>query len=58
VVLSLIGVIGVVLQFTGVTLMMFLGMGVIGEMAMPLLPIQISVAVWLIVKGFNDSKTK
>jgi len=52
--LAAIGLIGIVLQFIGVTLMMFLGYGTIGEMAMPLLPIQIAVAVWLMVKGFNE----
>ena len=56
--LAVIGVIGVTLQFTGVTLMMFLGYRPIGEMAMPLLPIQITVAIWLIVKGFNDRLPK
>lgn len=55
--LAVIGVIGVMLQFTGVTLMMFLGYNSIGEMAMPLLPIQITTAVWLIVKGFRTSGT-
>ena len=44
--------IGVISQFTGVTLMMFIGYPAIGPMAMPLLPIQITVAVWLIIKGF------
>lgn len=53
-VLSVIGVIGVALQFIGVTLMMLLGYRLIGQMAMPLLPIQITVAVWLIIKGFNN----
>jgi hypothetical protein len=53
-VLAVIGVIGVALQFIGVTLMMLLGYPSIGEMAMPLLPIQITVAVWLIIKGFNN----
>ena len=52
--LAAIGVIGVALQFIGVTLMMLLGYRSIGEMAMPLLPIQITVAVWLIIKGFKD----
>ena len=33
--------------------MMLTGYGVIGELAMPMLPVQIIVAVWLIVKGFN-----
>lgn len=53
-VLAVIGIIGVVLQFTGVTLMMILGYRLIGQMAMPLLPIQITVAVWLFIKGFNN----
>ena len=52
--LAALGLIGGVLQFIGVTLMMFLGYSAIGEMAMPLLPIQIAVAVWLMVKGFNE----
>lgn len=55
-VLAGIGILGVALQFTGVTLMMLLGYPLIGEMAMPLLPIQITVGVWLIVKGFRDRK--
>jgi hypothetical protein len=53
-----LGLLGVVLQFSGVTLMMFLGYRSIGELAMPLLPIQILVAVWLIIKGFNDPALK
>jgi len=57
-VLSVIGVIGVLLQFIGVTLMMLLGYRLIGQMAMPLLPIQITVGVWLIIKGFNNSALK
>lgn len=57
-VLALIGVIGVMSQFTGVTLMMFLGIPTIGQMAMPLLPIQIIVGVWLIIKGFNNNTLK
>ena len=52
--LATLGLIGIALQFTGVTLMMFLGYRVIGEMAMPMLPIQIAVAVWLMVKGFKE----
>jgi hypothetical protein len=51
--LAALGLIGIALQFTGVTLSAFLGYGMIGEMAMPLLPIQITVAVWLIVRRFN-----
>jgi hypothetical protein len=52
-VLAVIGIIGVALQFTGVTLMMLLGYPSISQLAMPLLPIQVTVAVWLIIKGFN-----
>lgn len=55
-VLSALGVIGIALQFTGVTLMMFLGSSVIGELAMPMLPIQIATAVWLMVKGFKERR--
>jgi hypothetical protein len=57
-VLAVIGIIGVALQFTGVTLMMVLGYRLIGQMAMPLLPIQITVAVWLMIKGFNNPTLK
>lgn len=53
-VLAAIGGIGIILQFIGVTLMMFLGYGIVGEMAFPMLPIQIIVAGWLIVKGFRE----
>lgn len=53
--LAALGLVGIALQFTGVTLMMFLGYSLIGWLAMPLLPIQITVAVWLIVKGFREN---
>lgn len=52
--LAALGIIGVVLQFIGGTLMIYLDYGIIGEMAMPMGPIQIAVAVWLMVKGFNE----
>lgn len=52
--LSAVGLIGIAFQFTGVTLMMFSGYSVIGQMAMPMLPIQIAVGLWLIVKGFDE----
>ncbi|HEX8737170.1 MAG TPA: DUF4386 domain-containing protein [Pyrinomonadaceae bacterium] len=52
--LAALGLVGIILQFIGVTLMMLLGYSVIGELAMPMLPIQIAVAAWLIVKGFNE----
>ncbi|MDQ3798122.1 MAG: DUF4386 domain-containing protein [Acidobacteriota bacterium] len=54
--LAAVGLVGIALQFTGVTLMMFLGYGLISEMAMPMLPIQIAVAAWLIVRGFNEQR--
>jgi hypothetical protein len=54
--LAALGLVGIALQFTGVTLMMFLGHRVIGEMAMPMLPVQIAVAVWLLVKGFREGR--
>jgi hypothetical protein len=57
-VLAAIGALGVAFQFSGVTLMMLLGYSAIGEMAMPLLPIEITVGVWLIVKGFNGGTLK
>ena len=56
--LATLGVIGIALQFIGVTLLTFMGYSSIGEMAVPLLPIQIVVAVWLIVKGFNERLLK
>jgi hypothetical protein len=56
--LAVVGLIGIVSQFTGVTLMMLLGYTVIGQMAMPMLPIQIAVAGWLVIKGFNEPITE
>jgi len=50
--LSVIGIIGVASQFTGVTAMMFLGYPSLGFLAMPLAPIHATTAIWLIVKGF------
>jgi hypothetical protein len=55
--LAVLGIVGITLQFIGVTLTTFLGYGVIGEIAMPMLPIQIAVALWLIVKGFREHLT-
>ncbi|HWT01736.1 MAG TPA: DUF4386 domain-containing protein [Pyrinomonadaceae bacterium] len=52
--LAALGVVGIILQFIGVTLLMFLGYSTVGAMAMPLLPIQIAVGVWLLVKGFRE----
>lgn len=54
--LAAVGLIGIVLQFSGVTVMMFLGRSPVGAMAMPMLPIQIAAAAWLIAKGFKDGE--
>ncbi len=50
--LAALGLIAVASQFTGVTLMMFLGYSPVGYLAMPLAPIHAATAIWLIVKGF------
>lgn len=52
--LAVVGLIGIVLQLTGVTLRMFMGYSVIGEMAIPMGPIQLAIALWLVVKGFSE----
>jgi Domain of unknown function (DUF4386) len=52
-ILAVLGLLGIVSQFIGVTLSGFIGYKMISEMAMPLLPVQIIVGVWLIIKGFN-----
>ena len=51
--LSTLGLVGVASQFTGVTVMMFLGFSPVGYLAMPLAPIHAATAIWLIVKGFR-----
>lgn len=51
--LAALGVIGILLQFSGVTLLGFLGYTNVTQLAMPLAPIHATVAVWLMVKGFN-----
>jgi len=54
--LASLGVVGIALQFTGVPLMMFLGLSVVGQLATPLLPIHLTTAGWLIVKGFRSTE--
>ena len=49
-----LGVIGILLQFTGVTLFGFLGYGSVMQMAMPMFPIHVAAGLWLIVKGFKE----
>ncbi len=53
--LASLGLIGILLQFTGVTLLTFLGYPQEGRMAMPLGPIHLAVAVWLMAKGFDGA---
>ena len=55
--LATLGIAGVLSQFTGVTLMMFLGNSPITYLAMPLGPIHAIVAIWLIVKGIGYQQT-
>lgn len=53
-VLAGLGILGILLQFTGVTLFGFLGYPSVMQMAIPLFPIHIAAGVWLIVKGFKE----
>lgn len=53
-VLAGLGVVGILLQFTGVTLFGFLGYANVMQMAMPLFPIHVTAGLWLIVKGFRE----
>jgi hypothetical protein len=50
-VLGILGIAGMAAQFVGVTLMMFLGNSPITYLAVPLAPILIVTAGWMIVKG-------
>ena len=52
--LAILGLIGILLQFTGVTLLAFLGYSSVMQLAMPLAPIHIANGLWLIVKGFKE----
>ncbi|MBI5266516.1 MAG: DUF4386 domain-containing protein [candidate division Zixibacteria bacterium] len=52
--LAILGVTGIILQFTGVTLPAYLNYPSVNWMAMPLAPIHLTVAIWLMVKGFNE----
>jgi hypothetical protein len=54
-VLAGLGLLGIALQFTGVTLPAFLGYRSIVAMAMPLAPIHVAVSAWLIWKGFKET---
>ena len=54
-VLAALGMIGSILQITGVSLRGLLGYPPETRLAMPLAPVYVTLAVWLIVKGFNPS---
>lgn len=54
-VLAGLGLLGIALQFTGVTLPAFLGYRSIFAMALPLAPIHIAAAAWLVWKGFKET---
>src|SRR5688572_8347845 len=47
--LALLGIAGILSQFIGVTLMMFLGSSPITYLAMPLAPVHAIAAIWIIV---------
>lgn len=50
--LSALGLVGIALQFVGVTLPAFWGFAQEPRLAMPLAPIHLAAAGWLMVKGF------
>jgi hypothetical protein len=53
-VLAALGMIGSILQITGVSLRGLLGYPPETRLAMPLAPVYVTLAVWLIVKGFDE----
>lgn len=53
--LAIFGLIGILLQFTGVTLLGFLGYTSMVQLAMPLAPIHVVNGLWLIARGFNSN---
>jgi hypothetical protein len=54
--LSALGVLGSVLQLSGVSIRGLLGYSPEMRMAMPLAPIYVAIALWLIVKGFDEKR--
>lgn len=56
--LALLGIAGILGQFTGVTLMMFLGISPISYLAMPLAPIHAVTSIWLILRGVRIDQRK
>jgi hypothetical protein len=55
-VLAVLGVVACALQLTGVPLRAFLGYGVLTEMAIPLAPAYVALALWLLIKGFDERR--
>jgi len=49
--LAILGLAGILSQFIGVTLMMFMGDSPITYLAMPLAPIHAITAIWIMVRG-------
>jgi hypothetical protein len=52
--LAALGLVGSLLQIAGVTLRGLLGYAPETRLAMPLAPAYVALALWLIVKGFNE----
>jgi Domain of unknown function (DUF4386) len=52
--LGIAGIVTCALQIAGVPLRAFLGYDVMTELAMPLAPVLVTLALWLLVKGFNQ----
>jgi len=48
------GLITVLLHFTGIPLRSFLGLGPVAEMGMPVALSHLTLATWLVVKGFGE----
>ena len=53
--IAVLGLAGILSQFTGVTLMMFLGISPLSYLAIPLAPIHLIAAGWIIAKGLRPS---
>lgn len=54
--LAALGLLGIILQFMGVTLPAFLDYRSMPWMAYPLAPIHLTTAIWLIAKGFDERR--
>lgn len=55
-VLAALGLIGIGLQASGVTLPAWVGYSGMPQLAMPLAPMHLATAAWLIVKGFDERR--